>query len=102
MIIIKNGTANKKGIYFTCKTCSCEYIIENRNDWKIEWVTGIKTGKKYPIYITVCPECENEYSFGSDPDEVCKNNGCLYYINGKSQIIFHRQDWDERFKVTEK
>ena len=98
MKIIKNGYVNDKGIYFTCKYCLCEYVIENKNDWIIKWDKNLNSSNEYPRYITKCPECSNEVSIGYEPSEYKKQEGITLLTRFHS--IFARSDWNDRFKVT--
>lgn len=91
--IIKSGLTAKDGIYFHCKYCSCEFLIENKNDWIIEWLKDPVDMKKHIEYYIRCPECQGEHYIGQNP------NKCGYNLISPYHIMFDRDDWEERYEV---
>ena len=93
MKIIKSGLIAKDGIHFTCKYCECEFLIEDKNDWIIEWIRDLFDMKKHIEYHIRCPECQEEHYIGQNP------NKCGHNLISPYQIMFDREDWEERYEV---
>ena len=90
-----------KNIRFTCENCGCVYMVESKDDWKInisemtlEEEDGKLSFKNIPDYSVACPQCKYEKHLGFDPSDV------PYMARSIICLISEREDWEERFRVT--
>lgn len=74
MRIISGGLFSEDGIHIRCERCECEYVIEDKSDFKLEVLLD-----KSIHYSAICPECRYRQSFGNS--------------------ITERKDWEERFCI---
>jgi hypothetical protein len=95
MKLLKSGLVSKDGIHFNCNYCRCEFLIEDRNDWTIQWLKDLANNppKKVAEYYVRCPECHTEHCIGCNPNKITHN------LITPFQIMFDREDWDERYDM---
>lgn len=74
MKIISGGLFAKDGIHIRCERCECEYMIEDKSDFKLDVLLD-----KSIRYSAICPECQYKKYFGDS--------------------ITERKDWEERFRI---
>ena len=88
-----------KNIRFTCENCGCVYMVESRDDWKIN-ITEMTVQedsklsfKNIPDYSVVCPQCKHEKHLGFDPSDA------PYMALSIVGLLSERKDWGKRFRV---
>lgn len=74
MKIISGGLFAEDGIHIRCERCECEYVIEDKSDFKLDVLLD-----KSIRYSAICPECQYKKYFGDS--------------------ITERKDWEERFRI---
>lgn len=90
MKVIHEGWMSDNGIVVQCRSCQAEYVIEDRNDFKVKLLkTHDLKHDKIPEYYSICPFCGYSEYFGIDPNVYPK------IVNPRP--IFSRRDWKERF-----
>ncbi len=95
MKVIRHGSFSNDGIHFRCERCDCEYMVEDRNDWKVKAVFD-STWRKHVEYFAECPDCGFYKYLGINPNEFnIHGDGYMCGTN----IIFNRPDWAERYEV---
>ena len=95
MKVIRHGSFSNDGIHFRCERCDCEYMVEDRNDWKVKAVFD-STWRKHVEYFAECPDCGFYKYIGINPNK--------FNIHGDGYMcgtnpIFDRPDWAERYEV---
>lgn len=89
MKIVKHGYFSKDGIYMECEYCSCNFLIENKYDFKTQIAEIFRWGEerssKVVDYSIVCPECNSKIFFG--------NKDIPHHP------AFSRKDWKERYEI---
>lgn len=94
MKVIKHGYTSEMGICVTCPTCSCEFVIEDKNDWLIEWKRDVNNND-YTCYNVRCPECGKVIYLGTNPNKVIPNLPVSQFSS-----MFNRKDWDRRYDIS--
>ena len=86
MKIISGGLFAKDGIHIRCERCGCEYIVEDKSDFKLSIMLDNSI-----TYEINCPECNHRQYLGS---LTFKDNKTIF-----SSILSNRKDWEERYCI---
>lgn len=105
---ILSGNLRDKDINFNCIRCNANFNLESKDDFYIRhWVYKPINGDgicdfnvKIPDYYIKCPVCGYETHIGLDPRDCGEDfNRVLIIRNVYADIIFNREDWEERYKT---
>ena len=92
MKLIRKGYLDPEGIFVTCQYCKAQYLIEDRNDFKVNVGYCPDLGQAVEYYVE-CPSCHYIECFGPiDNSEIVSRMGFLR----------KRPDWEERYKILPK
>ena len=99
MKTIKKGLNSKEGIFVKCPCCECEYLIEDRNDWKPRWVKMYTLSQReIPEYNVYCPECNEPFCINCNPRDFDPEEEGHFFT--RYSMIYNREDWVERYSLT--
>ena len=91
MKILFKGVNSSDGIFLRCNCCRCEWMVQDRDDLRIEYFFDSMQQKDVPYYIAPCPCCNNEIHLGCDPKDMSEG----FYSSW--DIVFKRDDWNTNF-----
>lgn len=94
-------------IKLNCKCCNTHFVLESKDDFYINrWVYkpidrhGVcDYNIKIPEYSIICPMCGDKIYVGLDPRDCGEDFNKAMMQNVYADIIFNREDWEERYKT---
>ena len=103
---ILSGNLKDKDINISCKCCNANFNLESKDDFNINWIykpvnrDGVRDYNiKIPEYSIKCPVCGYKTYIGLDYRDCGEDFNKVFIQSVYTDIIFNRNDWEERYKT---